>query len=73
MTCREVDMEIAKVEAFLLDVRTTRNGFNGAHVLGFLGDFGIGNSIEGSEAEKSGADRLAALQAIKPVKCNRRR
>ena len=64
LTCREIGIEIAKAEEFLFSVRRTRNDTNAAHVLGFLGDFGIGNSMEGNAAEQSGDVRLKELKDL---------
>jgi hypothetical protein len=71
MNCREIGLEIAKTEEFLSDVRIKRKDTSGKHVLGFLGDFGIGNAMEGDEAELSGETRLKELRALKTSKgCN---
>lgn len=59
-TCREVDLEIAKVQAFQHQV-TQGAQFNMASVLGILGDYGIGNSMERGAAEASAAKRLQDL------------
>lgn len=64
LTCREVAIEIAKAEEFLFQTRRTRNDTNSAHVLGFLGDFGIGNVMEGDAAELSGNIRLKELKDL---------
>jgi hypothetical protein len=61
-TCRDIDIEIAKVGAFQQQVIEGAQ-FNMASVLGILGDYGIGNSMERGAAEASaraaveGADR----------------
>ena len=64
LNCREINIEIAKTEEFLSDVRMQRADTNGAHVLGFLGDFGIGNVLEGDAAELSGEKRLKQLKQL---------
>lgn len=64
LTCREIQLETAKAEEFLTNLRMQRADTNGAHVLGFLGDFGIGNSMEGDAAELSGQKRLKQLKDI---------
>ncbi|MGK3295947.1 hypothetical protein ACSLNR_29120, partial [Escherichia coli] len=38
-------------------------------VLGFLGDFGIGNGMAKGEARKKAANRLNQLEALKAAKC----
>lgn len=63
MTCREVRLEKAKVEAFRLQVA------NGAKidwrsVAGFLGDYGIGNAMEKTDAEKSATRRMMQLDTM---------
>lgn len=64
-TCRDITLEIAKTEEFLSDIRMQRRETSGAHVLGALGDFGIGNTLEGDAAELSGEKRLKALKDLK--------
>ena len=64
-TCKDINIEIAKTEEFLSDVRIQRADTSGAHVLGFLGDFGIGNVLEGDAAELSGEKRLKQLRELK--------
>lgn len=66
LTCEQIEIEIEKCNAFLAEVNKPTPG--GAAVLGFLGDFGIGNSMERSEARKSGMARLEELQALKASK-----
>ena len=59
-TCREVAIEIAKVQSFQTQVAEGAQ-FNMASVLGILGDYGIGNSMERSAAEASARRRLQEL------------
>lgn len=66
-TCRDVDLEIAKVQAFQQQVVEGAQ-FNMASVLGILGDYGIGNSMERSAAEASAARRLGQLNDLKAEK-----
>lgn len=63
-TCREIDLEIAKVQAFQQQVIEGAQ-FNVASVLGILGDYGIGNSMERGSAEASAARRLGQLNDLK--------
>ena len=63
-TCRDIDIEIAKVGAFQQQV-TEGAQFNMASVLGILGDYGIGNSMERGAAEASAARRLGQLNDLK--------
>lgn len=64
-TCKDINIEIAKTEEFLSTIRMQRADTSGAHVLGFLGDFGIGNVLEGDAAELSGEKRLKQLRDLK--------
>jgi hypothetical protein len=68
MECREIRLEIVRAEQFLSSVRMTRRDTNAAHVLGFLGDFGIGNVMEGDAAELSGETRLRQLRDLSAEK-----
>ena len=63
-SCREIDLEIAKVQAFQQQVIEGAQ-FNVASVLGILGDYGIGNSMERNAAEASAARRLGQLSDLK--------
>lgn len=67
LTCREVDLEIAKVHGWLANVEKEAE-FSGRDVLAFFGDLGIGNSLERSAALKSANDRLTELEAIRQQK-----
>lgn len=60
MSCREIDLEEAKVHGFLAHVRD-ESQFDGRSVLSFLGDFGIGNLMERDAAVDSANQRLAQL------------
>ncbi len=64
LTCEQIGLEIEKTEFFVADIQRQRSETSGAHVLGFLGDFGIGNVMEGNAAEASGEDRLRQLRAL---------
>jgi hypothetical protein len=65
--CRDVDLEIAKVGAFQAQVAEGAQ-FNVASVLGILGDYGIGNSMERSAADASAARRMKELNDLKAEK-----
>ncbi|MFI8609498.1 hypothetical protein ACIGFL_14425 [Pseudomonas sp. NPDC077649] len=70
MTCREIDLEEAKVHGFLSHVRQEAK-FDGRSVLSFLGDFGIGNLMERDAAVDSANKRLAQLSDAKSrQRCN---
>lgn len=67
MTCREIDLETAKVKGFIEHVHKESN-FSGRDVLAFLGDFGIGNNLEKQAAIESADKRLEQLSAIRKEK-----
>lgn len=62
-TCREIALELSKVDAFDQQVRE-QAGFDGRSALGVLGDFGIGNSMAKGGAEKSSIERRRQLQML---------
>ena len=68
LTCEQIELEIEKTEFFIADIQRQRRDTSGAHVLGFLGDFGIGNVMEGDAAELSGMERLGELKALRATK-----
>jgi len=68
LDCRQVTIELAKAQEFVDDIRKQRLETNGAHVLGFLGDFGLGNAMEGNSAELSGENRLTQLKELRTSK-----
>ncbi|MBL4838859.1 MAG: hypothetical protein JKY34_14915 [Kordiimonadaceae bacterium] len=51
-TCREIKIEYQRLEQFEKQIDQTGE-FNGRTVLGFLGDFGIGNGMAKKDARKS--------------------
>lgn len=67
MSCREIDLEIAKVRGFI-DGVNKESEFSGRDVLAVLGDFGIGNALEKSAVIESANNRLDALQKLKNTK-----
>lgn len=67
MTCREIDLETAKVRGFV-DHVNKESEFSGRDVLAILGDFGIGNSLEKSAALESANKRLAQLRDQRDAK-----
>ncbi|MFF7710904.1 hypothetical protein [Pseudomonas sp. NPDC007930] len=67
MTCREIDLEQAKVEGFINHVND-ESRFDGRSVLSFMGDFGIGNVMEKSSALDSANQRLSRLKSVRAVK-----
>ncbi|MGU7838690.1 hypothetical protein ACV22V_04360 [Burkholderia sp. AW33-5] len=67
MSCREIDLEIARVDGFMSHV-DKESEFDGRSVLSFLGDFGIGNVMEKDAAMKSASDRRQALDSLRSSK-----
>ncbi|MGC5292017.1 hypothetical protein [Klebsiella pneumoniae] len=67
MTCREIELEEAKVHGFLQHV-DKESQFDGRSVLSFLGDFGIGNTMEKNSALESANTRLSQLQLLRVKK-----
>lgn len=64
LTCREIDLEIAKTQGFI-DHVNKESEFSGRDVLAILGDFGIGNSMEKGSAIESANKRLEQLRDLK--------
>jgi len=62
--CRDIEVEIAKVEAFRQQVSDGAR-INGASVMGFLGDWGIGNANEKNSAERTATQRMQDLLALR--------
>lgn len=60
MTCREIDLEQAKVQGFLQHI-SEESQFDGRSILSFLGDFGIGNTMEKDSAMDSANQRMLQL------------
>ncbi len=67
LTCREIELETSKVRGFVDHVNKEAE-FSGRDVLAFLGDFGIGNSLERSAALESANTRLLQLRELREAK-----
>ena len=67
MTCREIDLEAAKVRGFI-DQVNKESEFSGRDVLAILGDFGIGNNMEKSAAIESANKRIDQLEMQRNAK-----
>ena len=67
LTCREIDLEIAKSQGFIEHVNK-ESEFSGRDVLAILGDFGIGNTMERSAALESANNRIAQLRDLRSAK-----
>ena len=63
MTCREIQLELAKTRSFV-DHVNKESEFSGRDVLAFLGDFGIGNSLEKSASLESANRRIEQLNNL---------
>ncbi len=64
-SCEDIDLEIAKVDGFIKEVTGAKQKFKSTDVWAFLGDFGIGNSMEYSSAVESATERLDDLHKLK--------
>jgi hypothetical protein len=67
MTCREVDLDLAKTRGFI-DQVNKESEFSGKDVLAILGDFGIGNNLEKTAALESANSRIASLGELRRTK-----
>jgi len=67
MTCREIDLDLAKTHGFI-DHVNKESEFSSKDVLAILGDFGIGNNMEKSAALESANKRIEDLNALKGAK-----
>ena len=68
LDCNGLEVEIAKTQGFLDETTHQDEKFITADLLGFLGDFGIGNAMEYSDAMESGNMRLDELNELKDNK-----
>ncbi|SCY31528.1 hypothetical protein [Nitrosospira sp. Nsp13] len=67
MTCREMDLEIAKTRGFV-DHVNKEAAFSGRDILAFLADFGIGNNLERTAALESADTRIKQLEEQRQIK-----
>lgn len=63
LTCREIAIELSRVEAFEDNIRR-QSHINGRSALAFVNDLGIGNAMERGDAERSAAERRQQLREI---------
>jgi len=68
LTCEAIEIEIEKGNAFVKATNDKDAEFTDKDILAFLGDFGIGNSMEHTDAIESGTDRLDDLAKLKQQK-----
>ena len=67
LTCRELALELARTEETQSKIAdTSQTDWRSA--AGFLGDFGIGNAMAKSEAEKSLSDRRTSIMTTQAEK-----
>lgn len=60
--CRELELELLRTEQVELQITQTAET-DWRSVAGFLGDYGIGNAMAKSEAERALAERTATIRA----------
>ena len=67
-SCKDIELEMAKTSGFIQEITEARKDFKGTDVWGLLGDFGIGNAMEFSNAMESATERLKQLEELKVEK-----
>jgi|APSaa5957512535_1039671.scaffolds.fasta_scaffold137162_1 hypothetical protein len=68
LQCDAIQVELEKAQDFIIETNKEDNEFKGTDVLAFLGDFGIGNSMEVSSAIESASNRIIDLRALQGEK-----
>ncbi len=68
LTCEQIVIEIDKCNAFIRDVNAKHKKFTGRDIVSFLGDFGIGDSWEVTDAIASATNRISQLEKIRAEK-----
>lgn len=68
MDCHDIKKEIAVTRSIEQDIEKTGE-FDGKTVLGFLGDFGIGNGIAKGDAREKVSVRLGQLMRLQENNC----
>lgn len=71
LNCNALDQELVKAHGVQSDIEQTGQ-FNALTVLGFVGDFGLGNGIAKYNATRKAENRVTALQSLKAAKCSQR-
>ena len=66
-TCEDINVELSKIDAFELQVAEGAE-FDVLSVASFLGDFGIGNTIEKNEALETAKERRVQLDDMSASK-----
>lgn len=70
LDCPAVENEIASQQQVQKQIDKTGE-FNGLTVLGFIGDFGIGNGVVKNLAQKHADERMSQLKKLEKARCNR--
>ncbi|MBP2171038.1 hypothetical protein J2125_004230 [Erwinia toletana] len=68
LDCPAIEREIAKSHSVQQEISRT-GSFDALTVVGFIGDFGIGNGIAKYRATDKADDRLNQLESLKAAKC----
>jgi len=71
LNCSALDQELVKAHSVQSDIEQTGQ-FDALTVLGFVGDFGLGNGIAKYNATQKAEKRVTELQSLKAAKCNQR-
>jgi hypothetical protein len=66
--CKALNQEIAKSQSVKQQIDKTGE-FDALTILGFVGDFGIGNGLAKASANNKAAARLQQLENLKAVRC----
>lgn len=66
--CQTLHAEIAKTQAMQQQIDKTGE-FDALTVIGFVGDFGIGNGVAKANANSKVSARLKQLEALKAIRC----
>ncbi|MDN8540125.1 hypothetical protein QZH36_01475 [Erwinia sp. BC051422] len=69
LDCPTVQKEIASQQQVQQQIDKTGE-FSGLTVLGFIGDFGIGNGVAKSLAQKHADQRMIQLKQLEKTKCS---
>jgi outer membrane lipoprotein SlyB len=65
--CKEIGQEIAKAHSVQNQIKET-GSFDGRTVMGFIGDFGLGNGLAKSAANDKADARIMQLQNLKTAR-----
>ena len=68
LNCQALQQEIVKTHAIQQQITQT-SSFDFRTVMGFMGDFGIGNGLARRTASEKAKSRLSQLEALRDVKC----